>query len=349
MRIAIATTKVPFVWGGAEIQAQGLLSALKQHGHDAEIFAIPFKWYPPARILDHMLACRLLDLTESEGKSIDLLIGLKFPAYLIEHPNKVLWVIHQHRQAYDLWDDPIGGDLIHYADGIQVREAIRAADKAFIPKARAVFAESRNVTKRLKAFCGIDSEPLYHPPLGVEHFYSATAADYFFFPSRVLSTKRQELVLEALAKTRQPVRVKFAGLPNDRAYFAALRQKCEKLQIDSRVEWLGSISEKDKCALYAQCLGVVYPPLDEDYGYVTLEAMLSSKALVTCSDSGGPLEFVEPGSTGLIAEPEAAALAAALDTLWTDRAQAARFGVNGLERYRAAGISWTTVVSKLLA
>jgi glycosyltransferase involved in cell wall biosynthesis len=349
MRIAIATVKVPFVWGGAEIQAQGLLSALKQHGHEAEIFAVPFKWYPPERILDHMLACRLLDLTESEGKPIDLVIGLKFPAYLMEHPNKVLWVIHQHRQAYELWDDQLGGDLIHHANGLQVREAIRAADKTFIPKARAVFAESRNVAKRLKAFCNIDSEPLYHPPLGTENFYTEGAGNYFFFPSRILSTKRQELVLEALAKTRQPVRVKFAGLPNDPSYLAALRQKCERLRLDGRVEWLGSISEKDKCTLYAQCLGVVYPPLDEDYGYVTLEAMLSSKALVTCSDSGGPLEFVEQGSNGLIVAPEPAALAEALDTLWTDRAQAARFGVNGLERYHAAGVSWTIVVRKLLA
>jgi glycosyltransferase involved in cell wall biosynthesis len=348
MRIAIATAKVPFVWGGAEIQAQGLLSALKQHGHDAEIFAIPFKWYPPERILDHMLACRLLDLTESEGKSIDLLIGLKFPAYLMEHPNKVLWVIHQHRQAYELWDDSIGGDLIHHANGIQVREAIRAADKAFIPKARAVFAESRNVAKRLKAFCNIDSEPLYHPPLGVEHFYSATAADYFFFPSRITALKRQELVLEALAKTRQPVSIKFASVWHDPGYLTVLQQKCKRMGLENRVEWLGSITEKEKCTLYAECIAVVYPPFDEDYGYVTLEAMLSSKALITCQDSGGPLEFVEHGCNGLIAAPDPLALAEALDTLWTDRSRAARFGVNGLERYRAAGVSWTTVVNKLL-
>ena len=41
-----------------------------------------------------------------------------------------------------------------------------------------------------------------------------------------------------------------------------------------------------------EALGVIFPPLDEDYGYVTLEAMLAAKPVITCTDSGGPLEFV---------------------------------------------------------
>src|SRR5439155_3184295 len=67
---------------GAEIHAEGLLQALRVEGHEAEIVAVPFKWYPPERILETMLACRLLDLTESAGTRVDRVIGLKFPAYL---------------------------------------------------------------------------------------------------------------------------------------------------------------------------------------------------------------------------------------------------------------------------
>jgi len=94
MRILIATTQVPFVRGGAEGLAEGLQHALRSHGHEAEIVAIPFKWYPPKKILDNMLAWRLLDVTEASGVPVDLLIGLKFPAYLIPHPNKVLCILH---------------------------------------------------------------------------------------------------------------------------------------------------------------------------------------------------------------------------------------------------------------
>jgi len=130
MRILIATSQVPFIRGGAEIHAEGLRDALRAVGHEAEIIAIPFKWYPPQQILDHMLACRLLDLTEVAGTPVDLLIGLKFPAYLIPHPNKVLWILHQHRTAYELWDHPLS-DMIYYPNGAQVRDELPSADHRY--------------------------------------------------------------------------------------------------------------------------------------------------------------------------------------------------------------------------
>src|SRR5947207_11240283 len=148
MRILIATTQVPFVRGGAEGLAEGVQHALRSHGHEAEIVALPFKWYPPKKILDNMLAWRLLDVTEAAGTPVDLLIGLKFPAYLIPHPNKVLWILHQHRTAYELWHHPLS-DMIYYPDGAQVRDAIQLADRHLIPQAKAVFANSRNVADRL--------------------------------------------------------------------------------------------------------------------------------------------------------------------------------------------------------
>src|SRR5919108_6065289 len=123
MKILITTVQVPFIRGGAEILAEGLRDALRSEGHEAEIVAIPFKWYPPERILDQMLACRLLDLTGSAGTPVDRLMGLKFPAYLLSHPNKVLWILHQHRPAYDLWGR-CGGDLNHFPSGTQIRDAI---------------------------------------------------------------------------------------------------------------------------------------------------------------------------------------------------------------------------------
>ena len=94
MRIVIATVQVPFVRGGAEVLAEGLREVLHAQGHEAEIVTMPFKWYPPERILDQVLICRLLDLTESCGTAVDRVIGLKFPAYLIPHP------IHLKRDSW---------------------------------------------------------------------------------------------------------------------------------------------------------------------------------------------------------------------------------------------------------
>jgi glycosyltransferase involved in cell wall biosynthesis len=349
MRILIATTQVPFIRGGAEAHAEGLREALVRAGHEAEIVAIPFKWYPAEKILDHMLACRLLDLTEFAGTPVDLLIGLRFPAYLIPHPNKVVWILHQHRTAYELWDHPLG-DLIYEPDGQLVRDAIHAADRNLLAEARALYANSGNVARRLKQYCGLDSQPLYHPPPHAEKFYCAeTALDYLFFPSRLCRPKRQALVLEALARTRQPVRVRFAGTPDFPAYLNELQSLARKLKVQQRVEWLGGINEDDKRRQYAEARGVLYPPVDEDYGYVTLEAMLAAKPVITCTDSGGPLEFVTHDETGLVADPTAESLASAMDQLWEQPEQARALGTRGRARYEEMGISWAGVVRKLVA
>lgn len=348
MRILIATVQVPFIRGGAEIHAEGLRNALRDAGHEAEILAIPFKWYPPEKILDHILACRLLDVSEVAGSRVDRLIGLRFPAYLIPHPNKVLWILHQHRTAYELWDHPLS-DLVYYANGAQVRDAIEHADRKLIPEARAVFANSQNVARRLKHYCDIESTPLYHPPPAAEKFYSSAAEDYLFFPSRLCIPKRQELALQALAATRNPVRLCFAGTSDHPDYTDKLQSLARNLKVQKRVEWLGRIGEDEKRARYASALAIVYPPVDEDYGYVTLEAMLASKPVITCRDSGGPLEFVLDQTTGMITEPAPEALAAAFDFVWENREHAAAWGRAGRDRYQRLNLSWTNVVQRLLA
>ncbi|HLY17768.1 MAG TPA: glycosyltransferase family 4 protein [Bryobacteraceae bacterium] len=348
MRILIATVKVPFVNGGAEIHAVELRQALIEAGHSAEIVAIPFKWYPPERILDQMLACRLLDLTETASVPVDRLIALKFPAYLIPHPRKVIWLLHQHRQAYDLWQHPLN-DLDKYENGADVRAAIQRADTELIPLAAHVFANSRNVALRLRTSCGVEAHPLYHPPQEAGLFYHAPAEDFLYFPSRINPLKRQDLVMEALALTRTPAKVRFSAPATE----PALERKCLALARENalagRVEWLGMVSNEAKRNLYARCLGVLYPPLDEDYGYITLEAMLARKPVITCADSGGPLEFVVHHGTGIVAEPRPEALAAAIDELWENRQTAARWGEAGRQRYDELGIAWDHVVEQLLA
>lgn len=348
MRILIATTQVPFIRGGAEYHAEGLRDAIRAAGHEVEIIAIPFKWYPPEKILDHMLSCRLLDLTEVMGTPVDLLIGLKFPAYLIPHPNKVLWVLHQFRTAYELWDHPLG-DLIYAPNGTAVRDAVREADKRLIPEAKRVFANSSTVAARLKHFCDIEAIPLYHPPPHAEEFYCNDAEDYLFFPSRLCLPKRQSLLLEALAHTKWPVRVRLAGTADQPAFQNELKALARKLRVHDRVEWLGQVTEEEKRDLYARALGVVYPPIDEDYGYVTLEAMLASKPAIVCSDSGGPLEFVRHEQTGLISEPSAENLGAAFDRIWSQREQAREWGKAGRALYDKLQITWPGVVRKLIS
>lgn len=345
MRIGILTDQVPFIQGGAELHAQNLCAALRKAGHQAEVISMPFKWFPPDCIAPQMLAARLLDVTESSGMPIDRVIGLKFPAYLMEHPNKVLWILHQHRAAYDLWEHGLG-DLHGQPGGEAAMQAIREADNRHIPQAQRVFANSRRVSERLMRYNGLASEPLYHPPPLAERYACAEAEDFLLVPSRLNETKRQALVIEALFHVRSDVRVCIVGRPEADSVLERLQARGAALP-SGRVTFVGGVSDEEKLRLYASCLGVVFVPFDEDYGYVTLEAMLAGKPVVTCTDSGGVLEFAVHGETGLVAEPEPAALAEAMDRLWSDRALARRLGAQGRERYRQLGISWPQVVEAL--
>jgi glycosyltransferase involved in cell wall biosynthesis len=348
VRIVIATAQIPFLSGGAEVLASNLREAIRAHGHEVDVVALPFKWYPATEIPKQVLMARLVDLSESGGRPIDRVIALKFPAYCVRHPLKILWLLHQHRPAYELWGTK-DCDLMRFPEGNRVREFVHAVDRRFIAEARAVHAISREVVDRLKDFANVDREPLYPPPDRPETFHHREYGDYVFFPSRISTYKRQLLLLDAMARARSPIRCVLAGAPTEPDSAFQVEHRRNVLGLGDRVLLAGSISHEEKVRYYAGALAVFFGPLREDYGLVTLEAFLSHKPVITCTDSGGPLEFVADGVNGFVVEPDPEAIAAELDALYFDRRRARSLGEAGFESYRTKGISWETVLAKLLA
>ena len=344
MNILICTVQVPFTFGGGEMHVENLKQAFIKEGFEAEITAIPFKWYPPQEIMQSALGWRILDLTEANGKPIDMVIGMRFPAYLVSHPNKVIWMMHQHRAVYELWDTPYN-DLQNHPEGEYVRSFIKNADEKFIPEAKKVFANSKTVADRLKRFNNIDSEPLYHPPPRADVLYSAEQGDYVFYPSRMELPKRQELLIEATSYLKSPLRIIFSGnSPYPERYLSLVK----KFKVADRVQMLGFVEEKKIIELYANALAICYLPFDEDYGYVTLEAMYAEKPVIVTQDSGGARELIEDGKQGLIVEPEPKAIANALDQLYYDKQKAKQLGRSGREKILSLNLSWQNVVEKLV-
>jgi glycosyltransferase involved in cell wall biosynthesis len=343
--ILICTTQVPFTTGGAELHVDGLRHALIEAGYRAEVVALPFKWYPPEQIMRSALAWRMLDLSAANGQSVDLVIGMKFPAYLVAHKRKVLWILHQHRSAYNLWGTPFD-DLSTYPEGPRIREWIMQCDNRFIPEAKKVFANSKTVTARLKHYNNIASEPLYHPPPLINKLHTGSQGDYVFYPSRLEPQKRQELLIEAMKFVRTPVKAVLAGGSSDAKRYEAL---VRKHGVEGSVSMRGFVSDDELVNLYANALGVCYLPFDEDYGYVTLESMLSEKPVIVSSDSGGAAELVEHQYDGLVVEPNPHDIAVALDELYLDRENAARMGSRGREKLQGMELSWERVVQKIIS
>lgn len=345
MRILIATVSEGPFHGGTEILVEDLRSALRSHGHDVDVLTIPFQGSPPEILVGNVMATRLLDVTGDAGA--ELLIGVKFPAYLLRHPRKVLWLVHQYRGAFDLWSQPFG--LSRQPGGANVRELIRECDRRAFEESTRVFGISKTVSGRILESTGVPAGVLYPPPRLQGCRFSAGDGGYLLYPSRVVPLKRQRLVLEALALTKAPVRVVFVGNFDIREYELELKSLVDELRLGSRVEFRGQVSQTELVDAYSGSRAVIFPPLDEDYGYVTLEAMLAAKPVVTCADSGGPLEFVAAGETGLVVEPDAQKLAAAMDRLWSSPEACHEMGQRARERYRTLEIGWDRVVDGLLS
>jgi glycosyltransferase involved in cell wall biosynthesis len=345
MRVAVVNNQAPFVRGGAELLAEAIVSQLRIRDHEAELIRLPFQWSPPERIPQHMLAARLVRL-----ENADHVIALKFPAYYVQHDRKVIWLLHQFRQAYDMF-----GSQYHILpdspEGEAIRGMVQRWDELYLPQARAIYTNSEVTSGRLLQFNRIESSVLY-PPLWADADYRCDRyGDFLFAGGRISGAKRQKLLVEAMAHTRSPIKLVIAGPPDEADDARQLTTLVKEYDLDDRVtvtaKW---IDDAEKYTLFANALASVYIPYDEDsYGYVTLESFRSKKAVVTTTDAGGVLTLVTDGETGIVAPPTAEGLAAAFDRLDGDRTRARQLGENAYDRMRELGISWDIVIERLLA
>ncbi len=333
---------MPFARGGAELLAEGLCAALRTAGHQAEIVALPFTRTPHRELLSSALAWRMLDLTTVEGQPVDQVICTKFPSYALAHPRKVVWLVHQYRQLYDLrgtrWSD-WGAE----PDDAALGAALQRLDRQALGEAVRRWTISRKVSERLARFNGLSSQPLHPPSVYSGRLRAGRYGDYILSVARLDSAKRIDLLLRALALTEQPVRAIIGGSGAARAQ---LEQLAQQLGLGQRVRFCGWLDDATLIDLYAEARAVYYAPVDEDFGLSTIEALEAARPVLTCADAGTVLDFVRDGVTGLVAPPEPRAMAARLDALWADAGFAARLGAAGPAT--VAHIRWPQVVDSLV-
>jgi glycosyltransferase involved in cell wall biosynthesis len=339
MRVAIVNNQAPFVRGGAELLAEWLHDKLEQYGHEAEIVRLPFQWNPPERIVDHMLSARLVRLA-----NVDRVVAFKFPAYYVPHESKVLWLLHQFRQAYDLWGTPYQ-DIPGTPSGHRIRDAIIEGDRCYLQDAERIYTNSKIVGHRLSLYCGIQSEILFPPLLDATRYRSEEYGDYFFFPSRITAGKRQHLAAAAMAAVTSSARLVIAGQPETAEDLSRLMSVIHEHHLEGRVEVIPRwIDDEEKLRLLAGARGVIYLPFGEDsYGYVTLEAFHARKPVITFADSGGTLELIEDGRNGRVVTGTEE-LAEAIDELTEDDSLVERMGQAALETIDELEISWDRVI-----
>jgi glycosyltransferase involved in cell wall biosynthesis len=346
MRVLVLNNAAPFIRGGAEALAEQLVQRLNATaGVEAELLRVPFRWEPADCIAEQIILNRNLRIYQ-----VDRVIGLKFPAYLIPHPFKTLWLLHQFRQAYDLYETGMS-HLCGHESGERIAQLVRNADRQGFRECRAIYTNSPVTQARLQKFNGFASTVLYPPMLDAEKFMGGEYGNYFFAGGRVGPGKRQHLLVEAMRQVRATVRLVVAGPLDDEDYGCRLQKLVAQNELAGRVELRFGLHSRDEIAtLVNGALACAYLPIDEDsLGYVTMEAFSAGKSVLTASDSGGVLELVHNEKTGFVAAADSQSLAEKLDCLASHATLAREMGKAAKSLLDSMALSWDHTIARLLS
>lgn len=341
-RIAVVTSSPPMAEGGHMVIARELTRALRDAGHDAHILVTPQNRF--GHQASAYLATWLTDVTSSEGHVIDQVISLRYPSYAVRHPRHVCWLNHTMREYYDLWD-AFSGTLSRKG---KLKEQVRkrfthAADRFLLGRVSRLFVQSRTVQQRIATWQSVNSTVLY-PPAPHRDYRSGGYGPWFLFVSRLTRLKRADLLIRALATpAANGVRLVIAGEGEERP---ELERLATELGVKPRVTFPGRLSDDELVNQLATCRAVCFPPFQEDYGFVTVEAFAAHRPVITCRDSGGPAELVKDGVNGCVCDPTPESLGRAMRRLLDEPVLAARMGEAAFNE--GSKLTWAETVRQLV-
>ena len=338
MRIGVVTARMASgERGGAEAFYAGLVDALRDAGHDASEVPVHVDETTFESVLESYARCYALDLRE-----YDLVISTKAPTFMVSHPNHVSYLVHTLRVFYDMFESEYGrGTPTQHAQ----RRIVHALDRFGLRpgRVRKHFSIGETPARRLleasSCWQSVRFQTL-HPASTLTGFKRPKRLDYVLMPGRLHPWKRVRLMIDAYKHVRRNIPLLVTGTGEEEQELRMLAAG------DPRIRFLGKVSEPALLDLYANALLVGFIPKQEDFGYVTIEAFKSGKAVLTCTDSGEPLHFVRDGHTGFVVPPDARMIAERLTYATDHRRHVAEMGARATSA--AAHIEWSSIVQTLL-
>lgn len=339
MKIAVVSTKSA-ERGGAENFYAGLVDGLNRSGHNAVQIDILADESTFEGILEAYCNCFYLDLNE-----YDLVISTKAPTYMVRHRNHISYLLHTMRVFYDMFDREFDNEN---KEREKQRRLIHELDKYGLDPGRIKkhCVIGNTVAKRLK-----DADPFWeeirfdvvYPAPADLPYKSPERGEFVFLPGRLHRWKRIDLIIQAMKYVGSNIKLFISGEGEE---YNNLISLVERLGLINRVEFLGKISDEELTRMYSKSIVVPFVPVDEDFGYVTIEAFKSKKPVITCSDSGEPSLIVQDGISGFIVEPDSQMIAEKINYFIENPEEAKRMGENGCRSVEE--ITWENVIERIM-
>lgn len=319
--------------GGAEAFHDGFCAALRDQGWAVDKIRIGADESTFDGILEAYLASYDLDVSQ-----YDLVISSKAPSFAVRHPRHLCYLQHTIRVFYDMFDFefPTPDEAL-----LRNRERIQKLDTGLLAPNRVahIFTNGDETLRRLRHYNGLDGEVLY-PGLLRDHFHAGRFENYLFLPGRLHRWKRIGLLIDAMHYVQSDIELRIAGTGEDYEKFVA------RAADDPRIRFMGRISDQECIEQYANALAVPFVPIMEDFGYITLEAFRSGKPVITCNDSGTPVDLVSNANAGIVVDPTPASIAAAIDGIASNPLHAREMGERG--RQLSQSINWNAAVERVI-
>ncbi|MGC8495708.1 MAG: glycosyltransferase [Candidatus Micrarchaeia archaeon] len=249
---------------------------------------------------------------------------------------RVLWYCHTPlRDIYDLYDYRISlkkglGKLIYKVGA----KAVRSIDQSIVKDIECIVANSSNTKSRIEKYYGRKDAMVLNGGIDYKEYRNNGDANYFLYVSRISPNKRQEYAMKAFEifkRKKKGYNLVIAGaLSRDRLYQKYYEKIANEAKRIGNVEFVLDASEQKIIELYSNSTAVLFTAMNEDYGLVPLEAMASSKPVISVNE-GGPKETIIQGKTGYLANsPEE--MAKYMLEIASDKEFAEELGKNGRNR-----------------
>lgn len=266
-------------------------------------------------------------LQKAKKKNFDFIIYGCYPAAFASFRSDPLPSIHiahsPPRSFYDLRDYLLKNSSLIGKIKFRIKEVLfKKLDYIAVRKSSVILGISREIKDRIKRFYNRESY-IFYPGINPQDYQVGRYEDYILAPGRFEITKRSDLIMKAMDFVKNKnIKLVMVGS-------GTLSENIRKMSKKYKnVDFKGYVSKEELKKLYSDCLATIYVPVQEDYGYVPVEAAASGKATIGTNEGGLKETIIDKKTGFLLKEVTPKKIAEKIDLLAENKSLAIKMGKN---------------------